>query len=130
MATSESRPLTLRDRLSRLSFRQAAQLLNPNGVRRLNTAGRLFASGDFDLDRDVRLDDRVLRVDFPDAPVTVSLSPEHVNRLAWQCDACGAGTGAGAEADELFDAKTCRHVPNAIWRLPRSIPKATSTWWR
>ena len=75
---------TLRDRLSRLNFVQAAKLLNPNGAKLLQDAGRRFA--ELSPDR-AKLSEERLEVSLADARVAVFVSPFAVNKLAWSCSA-------------------------------------------
>ena len=83
MTTKHADALTLKDRLSRLSFVEAAKLLGSNGGRLIRQGGKIEVDP-----ANVSLDDRRLRVVLPDACVTISLSKSARARLALQCSAC------------------------------------------
>ena len=69
--TKKSSQLTLRDRLSRLTFQQASQLLG-------NESGKLIAQGcryEFEeLDKAVYLQGDLFRLSFPDGRVVVTIN--------------------------------------------------------
>ena len=89
---------TFHDRLSRLSFLQAAKMLGPGGDKRLQAAGRLYP--ELALDQ-LHLTEERLTLSLPDARVDMFLSPMNVKKLAWTCSTCGAN-------------EPCRHLAVAF----------------
>ena len=84
---------TLRDKLSHLSFLQAAKLLGPRG-RELIMEGGKFEIG---LDEQVALDDQQFRLDVDEATVTIGLSNDKRQRFDLGCSVChGACVHQGA----------------------------------
>ncbi len=85
-----SSQLTLRDRLSRLTFTQACKLLGPNG-RKLITRG---GAREIILEEHVHLGDDLFRLSLfqpdgqPEAIATITLMAEARDRLHWHCDRC------------------------------------------
>lgn len=84
--------LTLKDRLSRLTFTDACKLLGPRGKQLIQRSANLW---DFQLADDFHLGDDLCRVRIPgeyddDRPVvvTVTLMAEARNRLHWNCTRC------------------------------------------
>jgi len=84
VSTKPSSDLTLFDRLSRLTFVQAAQLLGPDGKRLIHAGGAY----DIDIGEDVELRKDAFRLGLDAAAVTISLAPEARDRLYWRCDGC------------------------------------------
>ncbi len=92
--TKKSRELTLKDRLSRLSFALARKLLGEQSQRFIGKGGAI----QIDIDQQVTLDENQLRVRFPfasskdkgsqEAVVTINRSPDARQYLAWECSAC------------------------------------------
>jgi len=83
MATKSADALTLKDRLSRLNFVQAAKLLGDNGGALIHQGGK------FEIDpANVSLDDRRLVVQLGEATVGLRLSKGARKRLEWKCSAC------------------------------------------
>jgi hypothetical protein len=78
------RTLTLRDRLSRLTFTQACQLLGEDG-RRLIWGG---GGREIDFEEDVHLDAEVFRMKLNGAVVTISHAPESKQHMRWNCTQC------------------------------------------
>ena len=83
--------LTLKDRLSRLTFTDACKLLGTDGRKLIQRSANAF---DIKIQDDVHLGDDLLRVRFP-APlgeppviVTVTLMAEARQRLHYRCDHC------------------------------------------
>ncbi len=94
MTTKKSGSLTLKDRLSRLSYTQACKLLGPEG-KRLLQRGSLHHPDH--LERDVYLRGDLFRLSFPGEFVdgkpivaTITLMAEAPNRLRFNCTACDA----------------------------------------
>lgn len=83
MTTKRSDALTLKDRLSRLTFLQAAKLLGDQGSALIRKGGKIEIDPD-----SVSLDDNRLEIQLPTATVTIALSKERRDRLAWKCSAC------------------------------------------
>jgi len=84
MTTKTTAELTLFDRISRLTFLQAARLLGPEGQRLINAGGKY----EIDIDAQVELGPDAFRLVLDAATVTLSLSPAAPKRLQWHCDAC------------------------------------------
>lgn len=84
MTTKPSHRLTLKDRLSRLSFTQACKLLGEEGRQLIQRGGKW----DIDLEEQVYLHGDLYRVRFDDAVVTVTLMADAKGRLHWNCTAC------------------------------------------
>jgi hypothetical protein len=100
--TAPSRTLTLRDLLSRLTYGGARRLLGPRGDELLR-AGR---ARELDLAA-VALDQGKLRVELPDAVVTVSRSDEQSGKLLCVCSTCDAACEhAGATLSLVLEEKT------------------------
>jgi len=76
--------LTLKDRLSRLTFRRACTLLGPEGSKLIQQGGTL----EVDLDRDVKLSENAFELTLADAVVTITLDAAARDKLAWHCTAC------------------------------------------
>jgi len=90
--TKRSSKLTLKDRLSRLTYTQACKLLGPEG-RQLIQSGAAY--DDIDLDRDIYFRGDLFRLKLPgdaladaDVVVTITLKSSSRNRLAFNCTAC------------------------------------------
>lgn len=87
MATKKSTQLTLRDKLSRLTFVQACKLIGEDGNKLIQGGG----SFDIDLDEQVRLTDERFTLKFTGiekANVAIWLDDGARRRIRWSCDAC------------------------------------------
>ena len=86
-----SQRLTLKDRLSRLTYRRACQLLGPDGAQLIR---RGAAYQDIDLQHDVYLRGDLFRLKLPgaaagkDAVATITTMAEAKDRLHFNCTAC------------------------------------------
>ncbi len=86
----QSKHLTLRDRLSRLTYVRACQLLGPSGAELI----REGSNYEIDIERDVYLRGDLFRVKFPngaggkDAVATITTMAAARNRLKFNCTAC------------------------------------------
>ncbi|MCK4343040.1 MAG: DEAD/DEAH box helicase [Phycisphaerae bacterium] len=76
--------LMLKDRLSRLTYRQACRLLGNKGESLIRQGGKYHIN----LDEDVYLGDDLLRLSLSDAVVTITLMALARDRLHWNCTAC------------------------------------------
>ncbi len=109
--TKESKNLTLKDRLSRLTYIQAAKLLGPNG-RQLIRKGASYDN--IDIDRDVYLRGDLFRLKLQGAGsgakntvVTITTMTEAKNRLHFNCTACEAVCEhIGAAVSLVLEEKT------------------------
>lgn len=98
------RELTLKDRLSRLSFRQACQLLGDEGNKLIMQGGK-FPVGS--IEENVYLGDDLFRLSVEGAVVTVTLMAEAKNRLHFNCTACqGVCEHIGAAFALILEEKT------------------------
>ena len=85
-----SSKLTLRDRLSQLTYEQACKLLGPEGKKLIQWGGKRQVI----IDEQVYLGDDLYRQTFPahtggnEATVTITLMAEARDRLHWHCDRC------------------------------------------
>ncbi|HXT57716.1 MAG TPA: hypothetical protein VN699_03735, partial [Pirellulales bacterium] len=84
--------LSLKDRLSHLTFVEACKLLGPEGKRLIQQSANLW---DFKIEEDVYLGDDLFRLRFGDESddrgpltVTITLMAEARNRLNWNCTHC------------------------------------------
>jgi hypothetical protein len=92
ISTKKSRELTLIDKLSRLSYRQALKLLGSDAAKLLNVGNKW----DFRIEEDVYLGPDLFRLKFPLAAggsesrviVMISLVDTSHGRLQWHCTAC------------------------------------------
>jgi hypothetical protein len=91
-ATKESKRLTLKDRLSRLTYVQAAKLLGPDGAQLIRRGANY---DEIDIDRDVYLRGDLFRLKLRgagaggrDAVATITTMAEAKNRLRFNCTAC------------------------------------------
>ena len=85
MTTKKSSELTLKDRLSRLTFQQACQALGPDGARLIREGGKHEVVS---FDEQVTLTNRRFLVSLPEATVTFTLEDDRRRRLRWTCSAC------------------------------------------
>jgi superfamily II DNA or RNA helicase len=102
--------LTIRDRLSRLTFVEACKLLGPNGSKLLS---RHANDWQFNLRNDVYLGADLFRLSFhtstgePLAVVTITLMAEARQRLHLRCDTCRQMCGhCGAALSLILEEKT------------------------
>jgi hypothetical protein len=103
MTTKPSHRLTLKDRLSRLTFVQACKLLGDEGRRLIQRGGQET----IDLEEQVYLGGDLFRVKFHDAVVTITLMAEARDRLHWNCTACDVPCDhAGAAFALVLEEKT------------------------
>ena len=94
--------LTLKDRLSRLTFRQACRLLGSEGESLIRKGGQY----EIDLDEQVYLGDDLFRVRLRDAVVTVTLMAQARQRLHWNCTQCnGICDHVGAAFSLILEEK-------------------------
>ena len=85
--------LTLKDRLSHLTLRQAGKLLGGEGEKLIREGGKY----EVQIDGDVCLDDDLFRVNLGEATVTITLAAGARGRLRWDCSRChGACEHVGA----------------------------------
>ncbi|MFZ4397966.1 MAG: SNF2-related protein, partial [Kiritimatiellia bacterium] len=83
MATKTADALTLKDRLSRLTFREACKLLGENGAKLIRQGAK------FEIDPDnVSLDEALLRVKVDGVTASINLSKSVRQRLLWRCSSC------------------------------------------
>lgn len=90
--TRPSGRLSLKDRLSHLTFTEACKLLGPEGKKLIQHSANLW---DFKIEEDVYLGDDLFRLRFPGESVdggpltvTITLMAEARNRLNWNCTRC------------------------------------------
>ena len=98
-ATKPTHRLTLKDRLSRLTFRDASKLLGPDGDTLLRRSANRF---DIQLDRDVDFSADLFRVRVQDespVEVTIELAADAVQRLKLRCS---------------HDNGVCEHIAAAL----------------
>ena len=95
--------LTLKDRLSRLTFSQASKYLGKEGRRLIQQGGQW----EIDLDEQVYLRGDLFRLKLHDAVVTITLKASAQNRLHWNCTTCEFPCEhAGAAFSLLLEEKT------------------------
>lgn len=93
MTTAKNKDLTLRDKLSRLTYTQACRLLGPKGK------GLLLAGGRYDLDlASVELGPHSYDVSTERAVVRIFLRDEVSGRLAFDCSLCDEACEHGGAA--------------------------------
>ena len=103
MTTKPRHRLTLKDRLSRLTFTQACKYLGEHGRRLIQQGGQR----EFDLDEQVYLRGDLFRLKLPEAVVTVTLMASANNRLHWNCTTCDFPCEhAGAAFSLILEEKT------------------------
>ncbi|HML73204.1 MAG TPA: DEAD/DEAH box helicase [Anaerohalosphaeraceae bacterium] len=96
--------LTLKDRLSRLTFTQACKLLGDNGNKLIMQGGKFSMEP---LEDKVYLGDDLFRLSVDGAVVTIALMAEARNRLHFNCTACqGACEHIGAAFSLILEEKT------------------------
>jgi hypothetical protein len=103
MTTKPSHRLTLKDRLSRLTFTQACKLLGDEGRQLIQQGGKW----EIDLEWQVYFEGDLFRVKLGDAVVTITLMASAKDRLHWNCTACQLPClHAGAAFSLLLEEKT------------------------
>jgi len=85
MTTAKSTDLTLRDRLSRLTYTQACRLLGADGRKLLTAGGRRDVSAD-----EVELDLQAFSASVGSAEVRIALQEDRPDRISWSCSECDA----------------------------------------
>lgn len=108
--TRPSAKLNLKDRLSRLTFLEAAKLLGPEGKKLIQKSANIW---DFKLEEHVYLGNDLFRLRFPGEfagrqPVvaTITLMAEARDRLNWNCTKCdGACEHVGAAFSLILEEK-------------------------
>ena len=104
MTTKKSTELTLKDKLSRLTLRQAVKLLGPEGEQLIRLGGT-FEIVDFP--GQVLLSHDRFELRLPEATVAISLKDDARRRLHWTCDACSTACAhAGAAFSTILEEKT------------------------
>lgn len=105
MASKPAHRLTLRDRLSQLSFLQAVKFLGPDGKRLLHYGGAM----DVNVAEDVLFSADMLRVRFPSegATATISLKADAPQKLHLRCSHCDTACHhVAALLSMVLDSKT------------------------
>lgn len=102
--------LTLKDRLSRLSFKEACKLLGPQGQQLIQSNANAWTVS---IQDDVYFGDDLLRVRFPVKPdsapaiVTITLKADARHRLHYRCDRCETACDhVGATFSLILEEKT------------------------
>ncbi len=94
--------LTLKDRLSRLTYNRARTLLGPSGAQLIQLGGKL----EIDIDEQVKLSDEAFTLTLPEAVATIELDPAAEHKLALRCTACtGACEHVGAALSLVLEEK-------------------------
>ncbi len=100
--TSGKRELTLKDRLSRLTYLQACKLLGAEGERLIRRGGAC----EIDIDEDVYFGGDLFRLRLNGVVVTITQMAEAKQRLHWNCTACSrACEHAGAAFSLILEEK-------------------------
>ena len=81
---SAKRELTLRDRLSRLTYVHACRLLGKDGPHLIRQGSR----HEIDIAQQVYLQGDLFRLKLPDTVVTITLAAAAGNRLLYNCTSC------------------------------------------
>jgi hypothetical protein len=76
--------ITLKDRLSHLTYREASKLLGPNGEKLIRQGGKY----PIDIDEQVTWEEDLFRLNLGDAVVTFSLNHEKPKSLHFACSEC------------------------------------------
>src|SRR3972149_7296978 len=76
--------ITLKDKLSHLTYREACKLLGPLGERLIRQGGKY----DIDIAEQVAWENDLFKLNLGDALVTLSLTPEMPKRLRFNCSEC------------------------------------------
>jgi len=76
--------LSLKDRLSRLTYREACKFLGPEGGPLIRQGGKY----EIDVETQVTWGDDLLRVELGATAVTFTLSPDSLKTLRFRCDTC------------------------------------------
>jgi hypothetical protein len=76
--------ITLKDRLSHLTYREACKLLGPEGEHLIREGGKC----DIDITEQVSWENDLFRLNLGDAVVTLSLTSEMPNSLRFNCSEC------------------------------------------
>jgi hypothetical protein len=98
------RELTLKDRLSRLSFTQACKLLGDEGNKLIMQGGKFSINS---IEENVYLGDDLFRLSVDGATVTITLMAEVRNRLHFNCTTCeGVCEHIGAAFALILEEKT------------------------
>ena len=101
--SSGVRELTLKDRLSRLTFTQACKLLGPGGERLIRAGG----AREIVIGEQVYLGDDLFRLGLSEAVVTITMMSSAPQRLRWNCTRCGrACEHVGAALSLILEEKT------------------------
>jgi hypothetical protein len=111
MKTRPGHRLSLKDRLSRLTFLEACKLLGPTGKQLIQTSANLW---DIKIAEDVFLGNDLFRLRIPaehedgrPVTVTIMLMAEARNRLHWKCTRCpGACEHVGAAFSLILEEKS------------------------
>lgn len=94
--------MNLKDKLSRLTYREACSLLGPEGEKLIRAGGKY----DIEINEHVVLNDDLFRVNLEEAVVTMTLSPEKPKRLKFGCSICpGACEHVGAAFSLILEEK-------------------------
>ena len=100
--TDKKQELTLKDRLSRLTYMQACRLLGPQGEQLIRRGGGC----EIGIDEQVYLGGDLFRLKLFDAVVTITLMAEARWRLHWNCTACqGPCEHVGAAFSLILEEK-------------------------
>src|SRR3990172_9018503 len=78
--------ITLKDRLSHLTYRETCKLLGPSGEQLIRLGGKY----DIDIAEQVAWENDLFKVNLGDALVTLSLTSEMPKRLRFNCSECTA----------------------------------------
>jgi superfamily II DNA or RNA helicase len=101
MTTKPTHQLTLKDKLSQLSYLQACRLLGERGEKLIQAGGKFEILPD-----QVHLDEDVFRLDLGEARATVRLSDGARRRLHLECSACdGRCEHMGAALSHILEDK-------------------------
>ncbi len=97
--------LTLKDKLSRLTFTQAGKLLGPDGKKLIIDGGKFEFDG---FPENVTLTDERFEINVDGAGVTITLNPDVRSRLDFHCDRCPHNTceHVGAAFAVILEEKT------------------------
>lgn len=102
-AANGPREITLKDRLSRLTFVQACKLLGPDGARLIRSGG----GWEINIDEQVYLGEDLFRLRLDGAVVTITPISSARERLHWNCNRCHrACEHVGAAFSLVLEEKT------------------------